>query len=182
MANWDDVAASEVTSSAEEVLAVLGACVGAGIEVWLDGGWGVDALLGRQHRRHGDIDIVVRLDDIDRLLLALRPLGYTVAENYLPTRAVLRNTDGRQVDLHPVAFDDRGDGWQAKAAPDGSDCRYPAGGFVTGAVSGHVVPCLSADVQLAHHLGYDPRPHDREDMRRLAAAFGIELRHPYRTE
>ncbi len=30
------------------------------IDVWLDGGWGVDALLGKQTRKHGDVDIVVQ--------------------------------------------------------------------------------------------------------------------------
>jgi len=30
----------------------------AGIEVWLDGGWAVDALLGEQTRPHKDVDIV----------------------------------------------------------------------------------------------------------------------------
>lgn len=180
--DWDDLTAADSTTSSQEVLAVLGACDRAEIEVWLDGGWGVDALLGQQHRPHSDVDIIVPLDDINRLLLALRPLGYAMAESYLPTRAVLRNTDGRQIDLHPIAFDDHGNGWQAQANPDGSDCRYPAEGFVTGAITGHVVPCLNADVQLAHHMGYEPRPHDRDDMRRLAAISDIELAHPYNAE
>lgn len=29
------------------------------MRVWLDGGWGVDALLGRQTRPHDDMDIVI---------------------------------------------------------------------------------------------------------------------------
>ena len=29
----------------------------ASIDAWLDGGWGVDALLKRQTRRHNDVDI-----------------------------------------------------------------------------------------------------------------------------
>lgn len=28
-----------------------------GIEVWIDGGWGIDALLGEQTRPHQDLDI-----------------------------------------------------------------------------------------------------------------------------
>jgi lincosamide nucleotidyltransferase A/C/D/E len=27
----------------------------AGVEVWLDGGWGVDALIGEQTREHKDL-------------------------------------------------------------------------------------------------------------------------------
>jgi aminoglycoside-2''-adenylyltransferase len=39
----------------------------AGIEVWLDGGWGVDALLGRQTRPHAGLDIIVRVADLRKL-------------------------------------------------------------------------------------------------------------------
>ena len=28
-----------------------------GIKVWIDGGWGVDALLGRQTCKHDDLDV-----------------------------------------------------------------------------------------------------------------------------
>ena len=27
------------------------------IDVWLDGGWGVDALLGKETREHDDLDV-----------------------------------------------------------------------------------------------------------------------------
>ncbi len=33
----------------------------AAIEVWLEGGWGVDALLGTQTRPHEDVDIILRV-------------------------------------------------------------------------------------------------------------------------
>ena len=32
----------------------------AGIELWLDGGWAVDAALGGQTRAHKDLDIILR--------------------------------------------------------------------------------------------------------------------------
>ena len=38
-----------------------------GIDVWIDGGWGVDALLGRQTRPHNDIDIFVQKKDDQKL-------------------------------------------------------------------------------------------------------------------
>ncbi len=38
-----------------------------GIQVWIDGGWGVDALLGEQTRPHGDLDIVIQQEDVPRL-------------------------------------------------------------------------------------------------------------------
>jgi lincosamide nucleotidyltransferase A/C/D/E len=36
---------------AEDVVEVVAFLEGLGVEVWLDGGWGVDALLGRQRGR-----------------------------------------------------------------------------------------------------------------------------------
>lgn len=39
------------------MLAVLG---GAGADVWVGGGWGIDALVGRQTRQHRDLDLMHR--------------------------------------------------------------------------------------------------------------------------
>jgi len=49
--------------------AVVAFCRGLralGIEIWLDGGWGVDALLGEQTRPHKDLDIVVEQGSTNR--------------------------------------------------------------------------------------------------------------------
>jgi hypothetical protein len=40
-----------------EVVDVLERLDRAGVPVWLDGGWGVDALVGRQTRPHRDLDL-----------------------------------------------------------------------------------------------------------------------------
>lgn len=50
---------------------------------------------------------------------------------------------------------------------------YPRSCFVTGAVEGTPVPCLSAEQQVRFHQGYEPRDRDRHDMARLRRAFGI---------
>lgn len=44
---------------AETVLAVVDRLRGAGFSFWLAGGWGADAVAGRQTKRHGDLDVVV---------------------------------------------------------------------------------------------------------------------------
>jgi len=160
---------------------VLAALHDVGVTVWLDGGWGVDALLGAQHREHGDLDVVMALDQVGLAVDALAPLGYSLEEDARPTRAVLRSRDRGQIDIHPVTFDARGVARQKHAAPDGGDCVYPAEGFTAGTIEGTVVSCLSPQVQLAHHLGYEPRAHDRADMRRLADRFGLQLPAPYDT-
>ena len=46
------------------------------IEVWVDGGWGVDALLGEQTRPHGDLDIALQHADVPKLRALLEARGY----------------------------------------------------------------------------------------------------------
>ncbi len=38
-----------------------------GVEIWIDGGWGVDALLGEQSRSHQDLDIAIEEKDVPKL-------------------------------------------------------------------------------------------------------------------
>jgi lincosamide nucleotidyltransferase A/C/D/E len=165
--------------TAEDVVRVVDSLEQRGVRVWLDGGWGVDALLGSQHRGHADLDIVVALADVDSVVSTLEELGYRTAENHLPTRLVLRARDSRQVDVHPVTFDEHGTGWQAGAGPDGGDCAYPASGFTTGTVAGIPVGCLTPALQVAHHDGYEPTEKDRQDVDRLHQRFGVALPQRY---
>ncbi len=41
----------------KEVLTVLQALDGVGCRYWLEGGWGIDALVGRPTRPHRDLDV-----------------------------------------------------------------------------------------------------------------------------
>ena len=38
------------------------------IEIWLDGGWGVDALLGKETRQHNDIDLFVEEKNYNKFI------------------------------------------------------------------------------------------------------------------
>ena len=46
------------------------------IKIWVDGGWGVDALLGEQTRPHQDFDIAIQQKDVPRLRQLLQERGY----------------------------------------------------------------------------------------------------------
>jgi hypothetical protein len=48
-----------VPMSATDVLEVLSILDAEGISAWIGGGWGVDALVGQETRRHEDLDIAV---------------------------------------------------------------------------------------------------------------------------
>ncbi|MGI8912439.1 MAG: nucleotidyltransferase domain-containing protein [Chloroflexota bacterium] len=164
---------------ADDVVQVSACLRAGGVDIWLDGGWGIDALVEEQTRPHDDLDMVLALDQADRAIGLLRTLGFAVAEDLRPTRLVLREPAGRQVDIHPVTFDAAGTGRQQGAAPDGGDCLYPASGFTTGVIAGQRVGCLSAAVQIAHHLGYPPDDADWHDMLTLRARLGVDLPVPY---
>lgn len=162
---------------ASDVLVVLGQLDRAGVVVWLDGGWGVDALVGRQSRPHHDLDLVIARDDCPAAQAALAGLGFQpdlTAVPGWPARLVLVDASGRRVDLHPVVFDQQGHGWQEVG--QGAWGAYPAEGLTgVGRVRGRQVRCLTPQLQVRHHLGYPMGATDRHDLGLLAERFGVAV-------
>jgi lincosamide nucleotidyltransferase A/C/D/E len=62
-----------------DVLSVLRLADRAGARLWIDGGWGVDALLGRQTREHGDLDVAIEARHLRVFLAALSGHGFVAA-------------------------------------------------------------------------------------------------------
>jgi lincosamide nucleotidyltransferase A/C/D/E len=149
-------------------------------KLWLDGGWGIDALLGAQHRDHDDLDLVVPVDELATVIDALEEVGFSISEDARPTRLALTDRAGHVVDLHPVRIDAAGNAWQTGAGPDGTDAKYPADGFTSGWVGGQTVDCIGPDVQVLHHLGYEPKDRDREDIARLCDRFTMPMPDEYK--
>jgi lincosamide nucleotidyltransferase A/C/D/E len=170
-------AVEETSMSSERVLMLLDVLCSAGVEAVLDGGWGVDALLGRQMREHEDLDLVVALADVQKIQAALRPVGFAMHEDHLPVRFVLRSQAGEQIDVHTVTFDEQGGGLQPQ--PGGGVFRYPPEGFVRGRVGGREVRCISAEVQVLCHAGYDPSSKDARDVLALCRTFGLPIPNAY---
>lgn len=163
--------------TAERVLELLGVLRSANVGAVLDGGWGVDALLERATRAHEDLDLVVALADVPRIRAALDPLGFALHEDHLPVRFVLRSQGDEQVDFHTVTYDEEGGGLQPQ--PNGGVFRYPPDGFVRGRVGGSEVACISAEVQVLCHLGYEPSPKDVGDVLALCRAFDLPVPSAY---
>jgi lincosamide nucleotidyltransferase A/C/D/E len=158
-----------------EVVRILDLLDAAGIGVWLDGGWGVDALLERQTREHDDLDLVAELADAERLTGILEGAGYELVAGGAPKSFVLVDRDGRQVDVHPVVMDEaRGGG--VYLMDDGREWVYPAVGFAgRGKVAGRKVRCLTAEVQVLVHDGYELTEKDFRELYLLHERFGVEL-------
>jgi lincosamide nucleotidyltransferase A/C/D/E len=160
---------------AADVLQLLGLLDQEHIDAWLDGGWGVDALLGEQTRPHEDVDLIVRVDDVAKMCAALEPRGLELVKGDPWSNFVLDDHQGHEIDVHPVKFSDSGDGIYRMA--NGKDWVFPAPGFSgRGYVRGREVRCLSPEVQvLCHAHGYEPGETDFNDMAALQKRFGVEL-------
>lgn len=154
------------------VLHILDLLAAGGVQVWLDGGWGVDALLRRISRPHYDLDLVLGLSDLAHAVELLVDSGFGVTEEELG-RVVLEHADHGRVDLHPVTFDAEGNGVQVQPAE--TPLVYRGDGFVSGFILGRTVPCISADVQVFARLGYDRSDKHRGDAIALCSAFGLQV-------
>src|SRR5919109_611875 len=151
---------------APEIARLLDFAADAGVELWLDGGWGVDALLGEQTREHDDLDLVAELRHSARIVELLGELGYELVAGGTPKSFVLVDAVGRQVDVHPVTFD--GEGGGTYQMDDGRKWIYPAEGFSgRGNVAGRAVRCLSPAVQVLVHAGYELGEKDYRELELL---------------
>ena len=160
----------------DQVLEVLDRLAAASVVAWVDGGWGVDALVGRQTRDHEDLDLVVDARAIDRVRALLTDKGYGIVRDWSPTAIAFVHSDGRSVDLHPVELTPDGGGDQVQL--DG-ETRWHYEAPTTGRIGDRIVACCTLATQVASHLGYEPDDQDRADMRALAEAFGCALPEPY---
>ena len=162
-----------------DVAGIVDRLAGAGIDAWLDGGWGVDALLGEQTRPHDDLDLVVRLADVAPMRDLLAGDGFDLVRGEPGSNFVLRDGRGREIDVHPASFDERGNG--IYRMENGEDWIYPATGLAgRGTVAGREVRCLTADFHMiSHSQGYVPGETDFHDMGLLNARFGTRLLPPF---
>jgi lincosamide nucleotidyltransferase A/C/D/E len=81
-------------------------------KIWIDGGWGVDALLGKQTRPHKDLDIVIQRKDIPVFRKQLETKRYKdiKIEIARPHNFVLADDHNHEIDVHVIEFNEKGDG------------------------------------------------------------------------
>jgi lincosamide nucleotidyltransferase A/C/D/E len=159
---------------AAALLRVVDRLESEGIDVWLDGGWGVDALLGEETREHDDLDLLVELRHSERVVKVLAELEYEFVDGSAPKSFVHVDREGRQVDVHPVAFDAEGGG--VYQMDEGVSWVYPAQGFSgRGSVDERPVRCLSPEVQVLVHAGYDLAEKDYRELYLLRERLGVEV-------
>jgi hypothetical protein len=66
-----------------------------GLEVWLTGGWGIEAQVPAARRPHEDVDVAVALRDLDGFTALLQELGHT----FPPERQSPLRPEGRRGEI-----------------------------------------------------------------------------------
>jgi lincosamide nucleotidyltransferase A/C/D/E len=131
--------------SAERAAEALAALERAGVRAAVMGGWGVDALGGRQSRRHQDLDLLVDPGEFERAIDLLERLGFREwhgsSDNFalgsmrIQRTKTLRDPAMRVVDVHGTDLDDEGLE------------------LATGTIAGREVLCISPRQQLDAQTG-----------------------------
>jgi lincosamide nucleotidyltransferase A/C/D/E len=158
---------------ATDAVALYRLLTGGGRSCWVVGGWGIDALLGRQTRPHHDLDVLTLLADLPahEELLAAHGFARTLVweENRWagdrPTAFVMEDAAGRQLDVHVLAS-------RSEPAWATSDPCRPEDLAGRGTIAGTPVACATAAAQVAWHSGYELPPAHVQDLRLLRAAGG----------
>jgi lincosamide nucleotidyltransferase A/C/D/E len=141
-----------------------------GVEVVVDGGWGVDALLGEQTRVHADLDIALEHKDVPKLRALLEERGYkdVPRDDTRDCNFVMGDDQGHEVDFHSYTFD--ADGKLVYGVP------YPPDSLTGhGSIQGYPVKCVPPDWMVKFHSGYALDENDYRDVAALCERFGIAL-------
>lgn len=169
--------------SEEDTLRIYKLLNANGIQVWVVGGWGIDALLGEQTRPHKDLDILLLLDDVAQMRELLGRSGYNLKELWeenrwvldqrgseTATAFVLQDPNGREIDAHALRFDDQQHGIPEWEADEGFIFK-PEDLAGQGEVGGLAVQCISAETQLKVHAGYELPEYQVWDLELLRLKF-----------
>ncbi len=112
------------------------------VQIWVDGGWCVDALLSKQTREHADLDIALDHKDEQRMKELLHERGYRIVQTNDKTQWNYVLGDGKHlVDVHVFGFDDAGNNVYGT--------KYPLESLSgSGTINGVEVRCINPEWML----------------------------------
>ena len=151
----------EVTTK-EDLMIVINLLENADITYWLDGGWGVDALAGKQTREHRDIDINFDAQQTEQLLDLLLEYGYEVDTDWAFIRIELYSEKYGYLDIHPFVLNE--DGTAKQATLEGDWYEFEKDVFGSTIFEGKTIPCISLEGQKLFHTAYELRDKDIHDI------------------
>jgi len=155
---------------AEEAVELIQRLEQCGIEVYVDGGWAVDALLGEQTRIHQDLDIALPCKHVPKLREMLEGRGYreVTRDDSWECNFVLVDAGSRVLDVHSYLLDDEGN--------NAGGVEYRAEHLTgKGFINGYAVRCISPEWLVKFHSGYELDENDFHDVRMLCERFGIAM-------
>jgi len=166
----DTMRKDEPEMSANDVIEIVQLFNQNSIDFYIDGGWGVDALLGEQTRTHADLDIAVQHKDVAQIRALLEARGYedVPRDDTRDCNFVLGDHAGHQIDIHSYTFDSAGNPVYGVAYPFDSLTG-------TGSVKGQPVKCISPEWLVKFHTGYKLDENDYHDVKALCQRFGIAM-------
>jgi lincosamide nucleotidyltransferase A/C/D/E len=162
----------EMTS--QDVIEIVKLLQENNIDIIIDGGWGVDALLGKQTRSHQDLDVAVKHQDVPQIRALLVERGYQEIprDDSWECNFVLGDSQGHLFDLHSCTFDDAGNNIFG--------VKYPFDSWNgTGSINGYPVKCITPEWMVKFHTWYEPDEEDYHDVKLLCERFGIEIPEEY---
>jgi lincosamide nucleotidyltransferase A/C/D/E len=162
--------------NASDVVELLSWLEHHGVGVWLNGGWGVDSLLGHETREHEDLDITISAADRAAYTAAMEAAGFTPHRVDNEFNWVLIDGRGRLVDVHLVDFSERVVTGAGVSIYGPAGLPFEVGSLEgRGTIAGKPVKCETAEFQVRGHTRYTPDEKDYRDVLALCAAFDIEM-------
>ena len=134
-------------------------------------------------RSHHDVDVLVEVTELERFRARLHELGFELrylwddetwwvhdpswsSDDGQPTAFVYAHPDGREIDVHVVRLDESGvmNLWTVPYQVTREGLKG------SGTVAGHPVRCLTREMQVEAHTGYELPPHHVADLQLLTPA------------
>lgn len=133
-----------------------------GVELYVDGGWAVDAVLGQQTRDHSDLDIAIPERDAPRLRELMSTLGYRELPRYdaWECNFVLTDALRRQFDVHSYTLDEARN--NIHGVPYSQEQLTGKG-----VINGCMVCCVPPEWLVKLHTGYEPDENDYRDVKAI---------------
>lgn len=151
----------EITTK-EDLMTIISLLESANIKYWIDGGWGVDILAGKQTRNHRDIDVNYDAQHTEKLLSILFEYGYEIDTDWRPVRIELYSEKYGYLDIHPFILN--GDGTSKQADLEGGFYEFERDFFSNASFEEKTIPCISLKGQKIFHSGYELRDKDEHDI------------------
>lgn len=141
-----------------------------GLNICIDGGWAVDAVLGVQTRPHGDLDIALPASEVPALRVLLEERGFheVARPDSWEHNFVLQTDSGDTIDVH--SYELHADGSNKNGVAYIADHLNGEGRIL-----GCRVQCVPPHWLVQFHTGYEVDETDWHDVRLLCERFGLRV-------